>query len=81
MTPKTPSPEMPIGVLVVVHVPPSFRGLPKSEVRRKLSHPLNVSGMLDNIAQSIVDHFNKPVDHKALITAIAANMPTGEGGN
>jgi hypothetical protein len=45
-------PEMPEAVLVIVHVPASFRGLSVAEVRRKLAHPRNVEATLDSIADS-----------------------------
>lgn len=76
-----PTPEMPSAVLVIVHVPPTFRGLSKKEVRRKLSHPMNAEGMLDQIADSIVTYFNKPIDYKQVIATLAANIPAEQDGN
>jgi hypothetical protein len=78
---NAPSREMPVAVLVIVHVPASFRGLSKKEVRRKMSHPVNVENTLDQISDSIVNHFNKPVDYKAVLTTLAANIPPGQDGN
>lgn len=68
-------PEMPTAILVIVHVPPTFRGISKKEVRRKLSHPANVESMLDSIADSVVTYFNKPIDYKQVITTLAAQLP------
>lgn len=72
---KPPIPEMPTAILVLVHVPPTFRGISKNEVRRKLSHPANTEIMLDNIADAIVNYFNKPIDYKQVMTTLAANIP------
>ena len=72
-------PEMPEAVLVIVHVPASFRGLSVAEVRRKLSHPRNVESTLDSIADSIVRFFNRPIDYGEVITALAAQLPTTGG--
>ena len=71
-------PEMPEAVIVMVHIPPSFRGLGIKEVRRKLSNPANVDLMLDHIAQSIVQYFNKPVDYKDLVTKLSAFIPPNQ---
>lgn len=75
---KPSAPEMPEAVLVIVHVPKTFRGLSKKDVRRKLNHPVNVDSMLDSIADSIVTFFNKPVDYKEVITNLAANIPASD---
>jgi hypothetical protein len=74
-------PEQPVGVLIMVHVPPTFRGLSKAEVRRKLSHPMNMETTLDSIADSIVRFFNKPVDYKEVMTLLASQLPTTGGDN
>lgn len=76
-----PEPEMPVAVLVMVHVPPTFRGLSKKEVRRKMSHPVNVESMLDNIADSVVSYFNKPIDYREVITLLASQIPSQQDGN
>lgn len=72
-------PDMPEAVLVIVHVPPSFRGLSVAEVRRKLAHPRNVESTLDSIADSIVRFYNKPIDYAAVMTALASQLPTTGG--
>lgn len=73
------TPEMPVGVMIMVQVPPSFRGLSKKEIRRKLSHPGNVEAMLDEFADTIVKYFNKPVDYRELITNLASQLTPNVG--
>jgi hypothetical protein len=73
--------EQPVAVLVMVHVPESFRGLGVKQVRRKLSHPANVEHMLDSIADTVVRFFNKPVDYKEVITLLASQIPGEADGN
>ena len=70
---------MPTAILVVVHVPSSFRGLSAAEVRHKLSNPRSVEVMLDGIATSVVSFFNKPIDYGEVITLLASQLPTSGG--
>lgn len=72
-------PDMPEAVLIIVHVPASFRGLSVTEVRRKLAHPRNVEATLDSIADSVVRFFNKPIDYKEVMTMLASQLPTTGG--
>lgn len=67
-------PEMISSCIFVLKVPQSLLGMSAPEVRQVLEQPQNLGPLLDEVARTIVEWAGKPVNHRELLTNLAANL-------
>lgn len=64
-----------VAVVFVLKVPEAFVAMSQQQIKHVLQDPENLERLLDEISKTIKQYLGKPVDYRALLTNLAAELP------